>query len=53
LNGFTAYFVELVYPTGHKYPLKFTTGAYVVPDVLPFTMPPPKSQAPAKAAAAK
>ncbi len=38
-EGFTAYFVELVYPTGHKYPLKFTTGAYVVPDVLPFKMP--------------
>jgi PhoPQ-activated pathogenicity-related protein len=38
-NGFTAYFVELVYPTGHKYPLKFTTGAYVVPEVLPFEMP--------------
>ncbi len=39
LNGFTAYFVELVYPSGHKYPLKFSTGAYVIPDVLPFTMP--------------
>ena len=40
-QGFTAYFVELVYPTGHKYPLKFSTGAYVVPDVLPFQMPKP------------
>ncbi len=38
-EGFTAYFVELVYSTGHKYPLKFTTDVYVVPDVLPFEMP--------------
>jgi PhoPQ-activated pathogenicity-related protein len=38
-KGFTAYFVELVYPTGHEYPLKFTTDVYVVPDVLPFEMP--------------
>ncbi len=38
-QGFTAYFVELVYPTGHEYPLKFTTDVYVVPDVLPFEMP--------------
>ncbi len=38
-TGFTAYFVELVFPTGHEYPLKFTTGVYVVPDVLPFKMP--------------
>ncbi len=35
-KGFTAFFVELVYPTGHEYPLKFTTRVYVVPDVLPF-----------------
>ena len=46
LNGFTAYFVELVYPSGHKYPLKFTTGAYVVPDVLPFSMPGAKAEPP-------
>lgn len=39
LNGYTAYFVELVYPSGHKYPLKFSTGAYVVPEILPYTMP--------------
>jgi PhoPQ-activated pathogenicity-related protein len=35
-QGFTAFFVELVYPTGHKLPLKFTTEVSVVPDVLPF-----------------
>ncbi len=35
-KGFTAFFVELTYATGHKYPLKFTTSVYVTPDVLPF-----------------
>jgi len=38
-NGFTAFFVELVYPTGKKYPFKFTTEVSVVPDILPFKMP--------------
>ena len=28
-----------VYPTGKKYPLKFSTEVSVVPDVLPFKMP--------------
>src|SRR5262249_33768395 len=34
--GFTAYFVELVYDIGEKYPLKLTTGVSVTPDTLPF-----------------
>ena len=34
--GFTAYFVELVYDIGEKYPLKFTTEVVVKPDTLPF-----------------
>ena len=34
--GFTAFFVELIYPSGGKYPFKFTTEVSVVPDVLPF-----------------
>lgn len=34
--GFTAYFVEMTYPTGTKYPFKFTTEVYVKPDVLPY-----------------
>ena len=34
--GFTAYFVELTYPSGTKYPFKFTTEVYVKPDVLPY-----------------
>jgi len=35
-KGFTAFFVELVYDSGGKYPFKFTTEVSVVPDVLPF-----------------
>lgn len=38
-EGFTAYFVELTFPTGGKYPLKFTTGVRVTPDRLPFALP--------------
>jgi PhoPQ-activated pathogenicity-related protein len=36
VSGFTAYFVELVYDIGEKYPLKLTTGVSVTPDTLPF-----------------
>lgn len=35
-QGFTAYFVEMTYPSGTKYPFKFTTEVYVKPDVLPY-----------------
>ena len=35
-KGFTAYFVELTYPSGGKYPFKFTTGVRVTPDTEPF-----------------
>lgn len=35
-TGFTAYFVELTYPSGMKYPFKFTTEVYVKPDILPY-----------------
>jgi len=38
-SGFTAFFVELVYDSGGKYPFKFTSEVSVVPDVLPFTFP--------------
>jgi PhoPQ-activated pathogenicity-related protein len=34
-KGWAAFFVELVYDTGAKYPFKFTTEVSVVPDVLP------------------
>jgi len=35
-EGFTAYFVELVYDSGGKYPFKFTTEVMITPDTLPF-----------------
>ncbi|MEO8370077.1 MAG: PhoPQ-activated pathogenicity-related family protein [Candidatus Solibacter sp.] len=41
-KGFTAYFVEMTYPSGGKYPFKFTTGVRVNPDVEPFPAYVPK-----------
>jgi PhoPQ-activated pathogenicity-related protein len=38
-KGYTAYFVELTFPTGGKYPFKFTTGVKVAPDTYPFAAP--------------
>jgi PhoPQ-activated pathogenicity-related protein len=38
-QGWTAYFVELTYPSGGKYPFKFTTPVRVTPDTLPFDVP--------------
>lgn len=35
-TGYTASFVELVYPSGTPHPFKFTTEVMVIPDVLPF-----------------
>jgi PhoPQ-activated pathogenicity-related protein len=43
-KGYTANFVELTFPSGGKYPFKFTTGVKVVPDVYPF--PPDKQDLP-------
>jgi PhoPQ-activated pathogenicity-related protein len=40
-KGWTAYFVELTYPSGGKYPFKFTTAVRVTPDTLPFPLPKP------------
>jgi PhoPQ-activated pathogenicity-related protein len=34
-KGWTAYFVEMTYPSGGKYPFKFTTGVRIIPDTLP------------------
>jgi hypothetical protein len=34
-QGYTAFFIEMVYDSGGKYPFKFTTEVSVVPDVLP------------------
>jgi len=39
VKGWTAYFVELTFATGGKYPIKFTTGVRVTPDTLPFPAP--------------
>jgi len=38
-KGWTAYFVELTFPSGGKYPFKFTTAVRVSPDTLPFPKP--------------
>lgn len=38
-KGYTAYFVEMTYPSGGKYPFKFTTGVVVNPDTYPFEAP--------------
>jgi PhoPQ-activated pathogenicity-related protein len=36
VEGFTAFFVELIFDSGFKNPWKFTTEVSVVPDILPF-----------------
>jgi PhoPQ-activated pathogenicity-related protein len=38
-KGWTAFFVELTFPTGGRYPLKLTTAVRVVPETLPFPKP--------------
>jgi PhoPQ-activated pathogenicity-related protein len=38
-KGWSAYFVELTYDSGGKYPMKFTTGVRINPDTLPFAAP--------------
>jgi len=43
-KGWTASYVELTFPGGSKYPMKFSTGVRVEPDTLPF--PPPKHTPP-------
>ena len=44
--GWTAFFVELTFPSGGKYPLKVTSGVRVVPDTLPYPAPPRKPTPP-------
>lgn len=41
-QGWTAFFVEMSFPSGGPYSYKFTTGVRVVPDRLPFGPPPEK-----------
>jgi PhoPQ-activated pathogenicity-related protein len=40
--GWTAFFVEMTFPSAGKYPLKLTSGVRVLPDKLPFEAPSPK-----------
>ena len=37
-QGYTAFFVQLVYASGYEVPFKFTTDVNVVPDILPFSL---------------
>ena len=47
-KGYTAFFVELIYDTGGKYPLKVTSEVSVVPDVTNFKWENAKAQYPFK-----
>jgi PhoPQ-activated pathogenicity-related protein len=44
-KGWTAFFVEMTFAAGGKYPFKETTGIRVLPDTLPYAAP--KLQRPA------
>jgi PhoPQ-activated pathogenicity-related protein len=44
-RGWTAFFIELTYPSGGAYPFKFTTDIRVLPDTLPFAPPTPRRPA--------
>jgi PhoPQ-activated pathogenicity-related protein len=39
-KGFTAFFLEMTYPSGGKYPFVFTTEVLVTPNRYPFPPPP-------------
>jgi PhoPQ-activated pathogenicity-related protein len=43
-QGYTAFFVELTFPSGAAVPFKFTTATRVVPDALPFKFEPRRPQ---------
>ena len=45
-KGWTASFVEVTFPSGGKYPFKFTTAVRVTPDTLPFPLPKPSGKLP-------
>jgi PhoPQ-activated pathogenicity-related protein len=44
-RGWTAYFVELTFASGGRFPFKFTTAVRIAPEILPFG-PPPELTAP-------
>jgi len=39
-QGWVAYLVEMIFPSGSRYPFTFTTGVRVIPETLPFAAPP-------------
>ena len=39
--GAIAFFVELTFPSGGRYPFKETTAVRVIPDTLPYPPPTP------------
>ena len=41
-SGWTAFFVEMTFANGAKYPLKITSGVRVLPDKLPYPAPKPQ-----------
>ena len=41
-KGWTAFFVELTFPSGGKHPFKETSGIRVLPDTLPYAAPKPQ-----------
>ena len=43
-KGWTAFFVEMTYPSGGKYPFKFTSAVRVTPDTLPYPAPKPNGR---------
>jgi PhoPQ-activated pathogenicity-related protein len=45
-KGWRASFVELTFPSGGKYPFKFTTAVRITPDTLPFPPPKPSGKLP-------
>ena len=42
-TGWTAFFVEMTFASGGKYPFKVTSGVRVVPETLPYPAPPRRS----------
>ncbi len=43
-EGWTAFFIEMTYPSGGKYPWVFTTEVVVTPDAYPFDPPVPQAR---------
>jgi PhoPQ-activated pathogenicity-related protein len=39
-NGWSAFFLEMTFPGNGSFPFKFTTGVRVLPDKLPYQLPP-------------